>query len=144
MQVNSSSLRAFKTKIDSNAFLGLWASGFCYFGALGFVSPLLPLLLKVSDLTLIQIGIIYMVGLIFPVLLQTPWGALADKIGRKKIIILTSTAAAIVSGFYPYASSFIHFLLLGLLWHSFLAAATTVTVALALDIAGPITIGKRF
>ena len=144
MRIDSLSLHAFKTKSDNKTFLGLWASGFCYFVALGFVSPLLPLLLKMSDLTLIQIGIIYMIGLIFPVLLQTPWGALADKIGRKKIIILTSTAAAIVSGFYPYASSFIHFLLLGLLWHSFLAAAMTVTVALAMDIAGPITIGKRF
>jgi len=144
MRIDSLSLHAFKTKSDNKTFLGLWVSGFCYFAAHGFISPLLPLLLEGSGLTLIQIGIIYMVGLIFPVLLQTPWGALADKIGRRKIIILTSLAAAIVSGLYPHASSFIHFLLLGLLWHTFLAAAMTVTVALAMDIAGPMTIGKRF
>jgi len=144
MQIDSLGLHAFKTKSDSKAFLGLWTSGFCYFAALGFVSPLLPLLLEGSGLTLMQIGIIYMIGSIFTVLLQTPWGALADKIGKRKIIILAYIAAAIVSVFYPYASSFIHFLLLGLLWHTFLAAAVTVTVALAVDIAGPMTVGKRF
>jgi len=144
MRINSPSLSAFKTKSDSKAFLGLWASGFCYFAALGFVLPFLPLLLKMSNLTYAEIGIIYMVGLIFPVLLQTLWGALADRIGRRIIIIVATIAAAIISGLYLYASSFIQFLLLGLLWYAFLAAATTVTPALAMDIAGPVTVGKRF
>jgi len=144
MQVGFSSPRASKTKSDSKTFLGLWVSGFCYFAALGFILPLLPLLLDRSGLTLMQIGIIYMVGLIFSVLLQTPWGALADKIGRRTIIVLTSIASAIISGFYPYASSFIQFLLLGLLLYTFLAAATTVTPVLAMDIVGPVTVGKRF
>jgi len=144
MRVNSQSLSAFKTKSDRNAFLGLWASGFCYFAALGFILPFLPLLLKMSNLTYAEIGVIYMVGLIFPVLLQTLWGALADRIGRRIIIIVATIAAAIISGLYPYASSFIQFLLLGLLWYTFLAAATTATPALAMDIAGPFTVGKRF
>jgi len=77
-------------------------------------------------------------------LLQTPWGALADRIGRRMTIILTTIAAAIISGLYPYASSFIQFLLLGLLWYTFFAAATTVIPVLAIDIAGPVTVGKRF
>jgi len=144
MSIDSSSLHAFKTKSDSKAFLGLWASGFCYFAALGFVLPFLPLLLLMSNLTYAEIGIIYMVGLIFPVLLQTLWGALADRIGRRIIIIVATVAAAIISGLYPYASNFIQFLLLGLLWYASLAAATTVTPALAMDIAGPMTVGKRF
>lgn len=144
MRVNSHSLSAFKTKSDSNAFLGLWVSGFCYFAALGFVLPFLPLLLKMSNLTYAEIGIIYMAGLIFQVLLQTLWGALADRIGRRIIIVVATIAAAIISGLYPYASSFIQFLLLGLLWYTFLAAATTVTPALAMDIAGPVTVGRRF
>jgi len=144
MSIDSSSLHAFKTKSDSKAFLGLWASGFCYFAALGFVLPFLPLLLNASKLTYAEIGIIYMVGLIFPVLLQTLWGALAERVRRKIIIVVATIAAAIISGLYPYASSFIQFLLLGLLWYTFLAAATTVTPALALDIAGSVTVGKRF
>jgi len=144
MRVNSHSLSIFKTKSESSAFLGLWASGFCYFAALGFVLPFLPLLLETSKLTYAEIGIIYMVGLIFPVLLQTLWGALAERVRRKIIIVVATIAAAIISGLYPYASSFIQFLLLGLLWYTFLAAATTVTPALALDIAGPVTVGKRF
>jgi len=144
MSIDSSNIRTFKTKSDNKAFLGLWASGFCYFAALGFVLPFLPLLLQRSNLTLAEIGIIYMISLVFPVLLQTLWGLLADKIGRKMIIILATIAVAIVSGLYPHASSFIHFVLLGLLLYTFLAAATTVTPALAMDIAGPMTIGKRF
>jgi MFS family permease len=144
MSIDSSSLRAFKTKSDSKAFLGLWASGFCYFAALGFVIPFLPLLLQRSNLTYAEIGIIYMIGSVFPILLQTLWGTLADKIGRRIIIILATIAAAIISGLYPHASSFIQFLLLGLLWYTFLAVATTVTPALAMDIAGPATVGKRF
>jgi len=141
MQINSSSLRPFKTKSDSKAFLGLWASGFCYFAALGFILPLLPLLLLISGLTIIQIGIIFMTGSIFSAL---PWSVLAGKIGRKMILVLTTIAAAIISGLYPYASSFTQFLLLGLLLFSFLAAATTVTPVLAMDTAGPATMGKRF
>jgi len=144
MSTDSSSLRAFKTKSDSKAFLGLWASGFCYFAALGSVLPFLSLLLQMSHLTYAEIGIIFMVGSIFPVLLQTLWGTLADRIGRKKIITLATIAAAIISGLYPYASSFIQFLLLGLLWYTFQAAITTVTPALAMDIAGPVTVGRRF
>jgi MFS family permease len=144
MRLNSCGLHAFKTKSDSKAFLGLWASGFCYFAALGLIFPFLPLLLQMSGLTYAQIGIIYMTGLVFSVLLQTPWGALADRIGRRMIIILTTIAAAIISGLYPYASSFVQFLLLGLLWYTFLAAATTVTPALAMDIAGSMTVGRRF
>jgi len=144
MSINSSNLRVFTTKKDTKAFLGLWASGFCYFAALGFVLPFLPLLLQMSRLTYAEIGIIYMIGLVFPVFLQTLWGVLADKIGRKMIIILATVAVAILSGVYPCASSFIHFLLLGMLLYTFLAAATTVTPALAMDIAGPMTVGKRF
>jgi len=144
MQIDSSKLHSFKTKGNNKAFLGLWASGFCYFAALGFILPFLPLLLKMSNLTYAEIGIIYMVGLIFPVLLQTLWGALADRIGRRIIIVVATIAAAIISGLYPYASSFIQFLLLGLLWYTFLAAATTATPALAMDIAGPVTVGKHF
>jgi len=97
-----------------------------------------------SGLTYAQIGIIYMTGLVFSMLLQAPWGALADRIGRRMIIMLTTIAAAIISGLYPYASSFIQFLLLGLFWYAFLAAATTVTSVLAIDIAGPVAVGKRF
>jgi len=141
MQLDSLSLHAFKTKSDNKTFLGLWVSGFCYFAALGFISPLLPLLLEGSGLTLIQIGIIYMTGSIFSAL---PWSVLADKIGRRRIIVLTSIADAIISILYPYASSFIQFLLLGMLLYTFLAAATTLTPVLAMNIAGPVTVGKRF
>jgi len=144
MRGDYSSAHAFKTKSDSKAFLGLWASGFCYFAALGFVLPFLSLLLQMSKLTYAEIGVIYMIGLVFPVLLQTLWGVLADKVGRKMIIISATVAVAIISGLYPSGSSFIHFLLLGLLLYTFLAAATTVTPALALDIAEPMTIGRRF
>jgi len=144
MQVDSSSPRTFKTIRGNNAFLGLWASGFFYFAALGFVLPFLPLLLQTSGLTYAEIGIVYMIGLIFPVFLQTLWGALADRIGRKTIIMSATMASAIISGLYPRASSFIQFSLLGLLWYTFLAAATTVTPALAMDIAGPATVGRRF
>jgi len=97
-----------------------------------------------SNLTYAEIGIIYMIGLVFPVLLQTLWGALADRIGRGTIIVLATVVTGISSGLCPHASSFIQFLLLGILWNAFLAAATTVTPALALDIAGPVTVGKRF
>lgn len=144
MQANSSSLRAFKTKSDSQAFLGLWASGFCYFAALGFVLPFLPLLLQGSGLTYAEIGIVYMVGLILPVLLQTLWGNLADKVGRKIIIVLATVAVGAISGLYPLASSFEHFLLLGLLWYTFIGAVITVTPALAMDIAEPVTVGRHF
>jgi len=144
MRINSYTLSAFNTKSDNKAFLGLWASSFCYFAALGFVLPFLPLLLQMSSLTYAEIGIIYMIGLVFPVVLQTLWGALADRIGRRTIIILATIVASIISGLYPYASSFIQFLLLGLLWNAFLAVATTVTPALAMDIAGTVTVGKRF
>jgi len=144
MQVDSFSSRTFKTIRDDNAFLGLWASGFFYFAALGFVLPFLPLLLQTSGLTYAEIGIVYMIGLIFPVFLQTIWGAVADRIGRKTIIMSATTASAIISGLYPHASSFLQFSLLGLLWYTFLAAATTVTPALAMDIAGTTTVGRRF
>jgi len=144
MRMNSYSPHAFKTKSDSKTFLGLWASGFCYFAAFGLIFPFLPLLLQMSDLTYAQIGIIYTAGLVFSVLIQTLWGTLADRVGRRMIIILTTIAVAIISGIYPYASSFTQFLLLGCLWYTFLAAATTVTPVLAMDIAGPVTVGKRF
>jgi len=85
-----------------------------------------------------------MIGLVFPVFLQTLWGTLADKIGRRTIIILATITSAVVSGLYPSASSFIQFLLLGLLWYTLLAAATTATPALAMDIAGPVTMGRHF
>lgn len=136
--------RRFKTTSGNNAFLGLWVSGFCYFAALGFVLPFLPLLLQTSGLSYAEIGLVYMVGLIFPVLVQTLWGALADRIGRKNIIVSATIASAIISGLYSHASGFIQFLLLGMLWYTFLAAATTVTPALAMDTAGLDTAGRHF
>lgn len=122
----------------------MWASGFFYFAALGFVLPFLPLLLQTSGLGYAEIGVVYMIGLIFPVLLQTLWGALGDRIGRKRIIVAATVASAIISGLYPHASGFIQFLLLGMLWYAFLAAATTITPALAMDIAGTVTAGRHF
>jgi len=109
--------------------------------ALGFILPLLPLLLLTSGLTLIQIGIIFMIGSIFSAL---PWSVLAEKTGRRMIIVLTTIAAAIVSGLYPYASSFTQFLLLSLLLYSFLAATTTITPVLVMGMVEPLTVGKRF
>jgi len=87
---------------------------------------------------------VYMIGLIFPVLLQTSWGALADKIGRKAIIVLATMVSAIISGLYPSGSSFFQFMLLGMLWYTLLAAATTITPALAMDLAGAVMVGRRF
>lgn len=133
------------SKIKSDrAFLGLWVSGFCYFAALGFVLPFLPRLLQNSNLTYSEIGIIYMIGLIFPVLLQAMWGTLTDKIGRKMIIVLSTIIASIISALYPYASIFVQFLILALLWNTFISAATTATPALAVDITGSTSVGKLF
>lgn len=144
MSIDSPSIRASKTKSDSKAFLGLWTSGFFYFAALGFILPLLPLLLKMSGLTLIQIGIIYMVGLIFSVLLQASWGALADKIGKKMIIILASIAAAIISGFLSTCFKFYSVFIAWLVTVHFLGGGNDGYPVLAMDIVGPETLGKRF
>ncbi|MEM2995014.1 MAG: MFS transporter [Candidatus Bathyarchaeia archaeon] len=134
----------FETKSHSKTFIGLWFSGFCYFMALGFVSPFMPLLLQSSKLTYFEIGVIYMIGLIFPILLQTFWGNITDKTGRKTIIILAVAVASVVSAVYPHASSFIQFLTLVLLWNTFVSAATTATPALAVDTVGSTDVGKFF
>ena len=145
MQVGSYTFNAFKIKSDNKAFFGLWGSGFCHFTALGFVSPFLPLLLKSSlNDNYVEIGIIYMVSLISPVLFQTLWGTLADKIGRRMIIVFAAIGVSIISALYPYASIFIHFLILGLLWYTFLSAIVTATPALAMDIAGSMNVGRLF
>ncbi|MEM2972291.1 MAG: MFS transporter [Candidatus Bathyarchaeia archaeon] len=134
----------FETKSHSKTFIGLWFSGFCYFMALGFVSPFMPLLLQSSKLTYFEIGVIYMIGLIFPILSQTFWGNIIDKTGRKAIIILVVAVASVVSVIYPHASSFIQFLTLVLLWNTFVSAATTATPALAVDTVGSTDVGKFF
>jgi len=143
MRIGSYILNAFKIKSDNKTFSGLWATGFCCFAAIGFINPFLPWLLK-SSLNYVEIGIIYMVSLISPVLLQTLWGTLTDRIGRRMIIIFVTIGASIVSALYPYASSFIHFLILGLLWTTFLSATVTATPALAMDIAGSMNVGRLF
>ena len=133
-----------KTKNNNTALLGLGISGFCYFAALGYVLPFVPILLRTSNLTYAEIGLVYMAGLFLSVLVQTLWGTLADRVGRKILVILATVASAVVATVYPHASTFTQFLLLGLSWFTFQAAATTVTPLIAVGASEPVTIARRF
>jgi len=99
----------------------------------GAVIAFVPILAhKCLGLSCTQIGIIISAHVIITAILQAPFGMLADRVNRKKLIILGGSAAAVLLLFIPQVRSFAQLLALSLCYGVFgallLPAATAIMV----------------
>lgn len=85
--------------IHPKTFMALTVGSFTVFFGLAMVYPMLPIFAKGEfGATILGVGVIYAVIGLVQLLIMFPSGSLADRVGRKKLIVYGSLVSAIFSG----------------------------------------------
>lgn len=90
--------------------------GFMATYSVGFIWPVFTLFLLWNDLTYTEIGTLSAVSALLVVVLEIPTGYLADRIGRRRVLLLGLVAMATSLLGFVVARAFWHFLVLYALW----------------------------
>jgi MFS family permease len=95
-------------QIKSNIWKYYLATSLAYFG---FYTPIIQLFYLAHDLTIFKIAILGIVWTIAKMILEVPSSILADKWGRKKVMIISSFFAILQLITILYATEYWHFIL---------------------------------
>ncbi|MFA6533745.1 MAG: MFS transporter [Patescibacteria group bacterium] len=99
-------------KIESNIWKYYLAVSLAYFA---FYTPIIQLFYLDRGLTILKIAILGIVWTIVKMILEIPSSILADKWGRKKVIILSSLFGILQLIAFIYATDYWHFILASIL-----------------------------
>ncbi len=99
-------------KIESNIWKYYLATALTHFG---FFTPIIQLFYLVNNLTIVKIAFLGVIWNIIRMILEVPSGILADKWGRKRTLIISSTFAILQLGALLFASNYWHFFLASIL-----------------------------
>lgn len=91
--------------------LVFWGLTFLQWFPIGFMVPILVLTMDERGIDLGRIGLVFATYGITTVILELPTGSLADAIGRKPVMILSSALHTLMAGLWLFADSFPLFLL---------------------------------
>lgn len=118
-------------------YLGSWALRgfiFFYFSSVGVLLPFLPLLFKEKGLSTWQIGILFAIGPLVTMTIQTLWGFLSDRLKTvKKLIILQLVTAGLLSTFIFSFDNFFILLPVLFIFNSFALPIIPLTDSLTLS-----------
>lgn len=95
-------------QMKSNIWKYYLATSLAYFA---FYTPIIQLFYLAHDLTIFKIAVLGIVWTIVKMILEVPSSILADKWGRKKVIIISSIFAILQLITILYATEFWHFIL---------------------------------
>ncbi|MBI5065130.1 MFS transporter [Candidatus Woesearchaeota archaeon] len=98
-------------QIKSNIWKYYLATSLAYFS---FYTPIIRLFYLAQDLTIFKIAILGIVWTIVKMFLEVPSSILADKWGRKKVMIISSIFAILQLATILYATEYWHFILVSI------------------------------
>ena len=99
----------------------------------GIYYPFISIYYKEIGLNMSQIGIISAVSLFVPMAVQTLWGRLADRTGRRRILMLTLLLSGLSLPLLHFGQGYVYALLITLLFVAMNTSTQPLTETIALD-----------
>ncbi len=101
---------------------------------MGIVAPILSLLIRRQGVSIVEIGVLGVAGMLGWLIFEPLSGAIADKVNRRLMIAFASVSTAVIYVLYPLATDFTHFLVLAFAMSSLSSASSVPTRALLTDL----------
>jgi len=101
---------------------------------MGVVAPILALLIRRHGVSIIEIGILGVVGMLGWLIFEPLSGVISDRVNRRVMIAFAIISTSIIYLLYPFATEFSHFLALAFTLSSFSSASSVPTRALLTEL----------
>ena len=110
----------------------------------GVIDPVLVLFIRRIGITVTQIGLLMMVNSVGWAVFEPIFGVVADRIGKKRLIIYSIASTSLVYVSYTFATSIWHFALIMFAMSSNMAAGVVSIRAMMMDLLPTSGIGKVY
>jgi MFS family permease len=97
---------------------------------MGVVAPILALLIRRHGVSILEIGVLGIAGMLGWLIFEPLSGAISDRVNRRVMIGFAIVSTSIIYLLYPFATEFSHFLVLAFALSSFSSASSVPTRAL--------------
>jgi MFS family permease len=97
---------------------------------MGIVAPILALLIRRHGVSIIEIGVLGVVGMLGWLIFEPLSGVISDRVNRRVMIAFAIISTSIIYLLYPFATEFSHFLILAFALSSFSSASSVPSRAL--------------
>ena len=101
---------------------------------MGIIAPILALLIRRHGVSIIEIGILGIAGMLGWFIFEPLSGVISDRVNRRVMIIFALVSTSIIYILYPFATEFIHFIALAFTLSSFSCASSVPTRALLTEL----------
>ncbi len=101
---------------------------------MGVVAPILALLIRRQGVSIVEIGVLGVGGMLGWFIFEPLSGAVSDRLNKRMMISFSAISTAILYALYPLAHDFIHFLVLAFAINSVSSAASVPTRALLTEL----------
>lgn len=118
-------------------FFTLYVSGFVGYTGFSLLFPVMPLYARQLGASLSEVGLVVALGSYVTALLLVPFGALADRIGRRTLLVAGFTVFALAPLLYPLATNPGQLLLFRAVHGLTTAAFVPAVTASIIDLASP-------
>lgn len=132
-----------KFKISRN-FLRVTLVSLIFWFSFGLRGPVVPLYIRSLGASMAEMGIVSMFGSIGWAVFEPSLGLLSDKIGRKKILILGTLGAALITFLFTLAKAVWNFFLLSFLLSATMSGMSVTTRAFMADALPPSRRGRNY
>jgi len=97
---------------------------------MGIIAPILALLIRRHGVSIIEIGVLGVAGMLGWLIFEPLSGVISDRVNRRVMIAFAIMSTSIIYLLYPFATEFSHFLILAFALSSFSSASSVPTRAL--------------
>lgn len=97
---------------------------------MGIIAPILALLIRRHGVSIIEIGVLGVAGMLGWLIFEPLSGVISDRVNRRIMIAFAIVSTSIIYLLYPFATEFSHFLILAFTLSSFSSASSVPTRAL--------------
>jgi MFS family permease len=97
---------------------------------MGILAPILALLIRRHGVSIIEIGVLGVAGMLGWLIFEPLSGVISDRVNRRVMIAFAIISTSIIYLLYPFAAEFSHFLILAFALSSFSSASSVPSRAL--------------
>jgi sugar phosphate permease len=111
---------------------------------MGIVAPILALLIRRHGISIVEIGVLGIAGMLGWLIFEPLSGIVSDRVNRRVMITFALVSTSIIYFLYPFATEFIHFLTLAFALSSFYSASSVPTRALLTELLPSTGRGQKY
>ncbi len=101
---------------------------------MGVVAPILALLVRRHGVSIVEIGVLGVAGMLGWLIFEPLSGAVSDRLNRRGMIAFAIVSSSTIYALYPFATEFSHFLILAFAMNSVSSASSVPTRALLTEL----------